>query len=432
MAALPRARAEDDRRRRADLPRAQGPLRLAVRLRGVLPGRHGGGGDSRPAARPRPRRGVALTARHDQDVQGPEAAARDQAAQGRRGLHQVGQQARVDDPRGRAGDPAGAQADGPARRRTLRHERPERPLSQGDQPEQPAQAAARPGRAGDHRQQREADAAGGRRRAVRQRPPRPCGDRPGQPPAEVALGHAQGQAGTLPAEPAREARRLLGPLGHRRRPEPEAAPVRPAEADGSRALQAVHHEPAGRAQGRPEHQGGQEDGRVDDPRGLGRPRGGHRRASGAPEPCADAASTGHPGVRAGPGRGQGDPGSSARLSRVQRRLRRRPDGRAPAALGGGAGRGTRADALGEQHPLAGERATAGHADAGHGARRLLPDLLRARPRRDDRRRPGEEAEEERSAALPHGGGRRVRGRDDQASRCATRIRSSTSGATSAC
>ena len=34
-----------------------------------------------------------------------------------------------------------------------------------------------------------------------------------QPPAEVALRHAQGQAGPLPPEPARQARRLLGPLG---------------------------------------------------------------------------------------------------------------------------------------------------------------------------------------------------------------------------
>jgi hypothetical protein len=33
LAALPRARAEDDRQRRADLPRAQGPFRVAVRLR---------------------------------------------------------------------------------------------------------------------------------------------------------------------------------------------------------------------------------------------------------------------------------------------------------------------------------------------------------------------------------------------------------------
>ena len=58
-------------------------------------------------------------------------------------------------------------------------------------------------------------------------------------------------------------------------PEPEAAPVRAAEADGAGAVQAVHHGPPRRAQGRPEHQGGQEDGRLDDPRGLGRPRGGH-------------------------------------------------------------------------------------------------------------------------------------------------------------
>ena len=48
---------------------------------------------------------------------------------------------------------------------------------------------------------------------------------------------------------------------------------------------------------------------------------------------------GHPGVRAGAGRGQGDPGPPARLPRVQRRLRRRPDGRPRAALGRGAGRG---------------------------------------------------------------------------------------------
>ena len=165
----------------------------------------------------RPRRGVALAPRDHQDVEGAEAAARDQAAQGRRGVHQVGEQARVDDPRGRAGHPAGASPDGAARRWPVRHERPQRPLPARDQPEQPAQAAARPRRARDHRQQREADAPGGRRRAVRQRPPRPRGDRPGQPSAEVALGHAQGQAGPVPPEPARQARGLLGPLGDRRR-----------------------------------------------------------------------------------------------------------------------------------------------------------------------------------------------------------------------
>src|SRR4029079_14991212 len=129
------------------------------------------------------------------------------------------------------------------------------------------------------------------------------------PSAEVAVRHAQGQAGALPPEPARQARRLLRPLGDRRRAEPEAAPVRAAEADGARALQAVHHEPARRAEVRPEHQGGEEARRVDGPRGLGRARGGHRRASGAAQPRADAPPPGHPGVRARAGRGQGDPGA---------------------------------------------------------------------------------------------------------------------------
>ena len=198
---------------------------------------------------------------------------------------------------------------------------------------------------------------------------------PGNRASEVALGHAQGQAGTLPAEPARQARRLLGPLGDRGRAEPQALPVRPAEAHGARALQAVHHEPARRAEDRPEHQGGEEVRRLDGARGLGHPRGGHRRAPGAPEPRADAPPPGHPGVRAGARRGQGDPGAPARLPRLQRRLRRRPDGRARAALGGGAGRGARADAVLEQHPLAGARAPADDAGQGHGARAVLPHVL---------------------------------------------------------
>ena len=162
-------------------------------------------------------RGGTRPPRHDQDVEGPEAAARDQAAQGRERVHHLREQARLDGARGGAGDPAGAAPDGAARRWPLRDERPERPLPPRDQPEQPPQAAARPRRAGDHRQQREADAAGGRRRAVRQRSPRPRGHRPGQPAAEVALRHAQGQAGPVPPEPARQARRLLGPLGDRLR-----------------------------------------------------------------------------------------------------------------------------------------------------------------------------------------------------------------------
>ena len=344
-------------------------------------------------------------ARADPHRQGPEAAARDQAPEGRLGVRHLGEPSRVDDPRGRAGDPAGAAPDGPARRRPLRDVRPERPLPPRHQPEQPPQAAARSRRAGDHRQQREAHAAGGRRRAVRQRPPRPRGDGPGQPPAQVTVRHAQGQAGPVPPEPARQARRLLRPLGDRRRPAPEAAPVRPAEADGARALQAVHHEPARRAEDRPEHQGREAARRPDAGRGLGHPRGGHPGAPGAAEPRTDAAPPRHPGVRADARRGQGDPGASARLSRVQRGLRRRPDGRARAALGGGAGRGPHPDALGEQHPLAGVGPCARSADAGHGARVVLPDVLGSELRRARRGEDGPAPE-----AVPHRGGRPVRAR----------------------
>ena len=233
---------------------------------------------------------------------------------------------------------------------------------------------------------------------------------PGQPAAEVAQRHAEGQAGAVPPEPARQARRLLRPLGDRLRPVPQAAPVRPAEADGAGALQAVHHEPARRAQERAEHQGGEEVRRVDDARGLGRARGGHRGASGAAEPCTDAAPPRHPGLRAGARRGQGDPGPPARLPRVQRRLRRRPDGRPPAALRGGAGRGAHPDAVVEQHPLAGARAPARDADAGHGARVVLPDLLLVRPRRDLVGQAGEGAEAEGPEAVPERGRGRARGR----------------------
>ena len=50
----------------------------------------------------------------------------------------------------------------------------------------------------------------------------------------------------------------------------------------------------------------------------------------------------HPGVRAGADRGQGDPVASAGLRGLQRRFRRRPDGRARAAVARGAARGARA------------------------------------------------------------------------------------------
>jgi len=90
----------------------------------------------------------------------------------------------LDDPVGPAGDPAGPAADGPARRRPLRHLRPERPLPPRDQPQQPPQAAPRARCARDHHPQREADAPGGVRRPDRQRTPRPGDRRHRQPPPQ--------------------------------------------------------------------------------------------------------------------------------------------------------------------------------------------------------------------------------------------------------
>ena len=193
----------------------------------------------------------------------------------------------MDDPRSRAGHPARAAPAGAARRRPLCDLRSQRPLPPRDQPQQPAEAADRAARARHHRAQRKAHAAGGGRRAVRQRPPRPDHHRRQQAAAEVALRHAEGQAGPLPPEPARQARRLFGPLGHRRRSRAQAAPVRPAEEDGARAVQAVHLLEARALRPRQHDQGGQAHGREGAAGGLGHPRRGDPRASGAAEPRAD-------------------------------------------------------------------------------------------------------------------------------------------------
>ena len=304
---------------------------------------------------------------------GPEEAEVRQAAEGGRQLPQVEQPAELDDSRRHPGDSAGAASAGAARRRPLRDLGPERPLSPRHQPQQPVEEADGAEGAGRHHPQRKAHAAGSGRRAVRQRPPRPRAARREQPAAQVAVRHAQGQAGALPPEPARQARRLLGPFGHRRRAGAEAPPVRSAEEDGARAVQAVHLQQARRAAARRHHQAGEGDGRAAAARGVGHPRRGDPRAPGAAEPRADAASPRHPGVRAGAGRRQGDPHPPARLHGVQRRLRRRPDGGAHPAVARGADRGLGADDVVEQRAVAGQRRADRGAVAGHRARLLLPD-----------------------------------------------------------
>ena len=238
----------------------------------------------------------------------------------------------MDDPRGRPGDPARVAPAGAARRRPLRDVGSERSLPPRDQPQQPPEAADGTARAGHHRPQRKAHAPGSRRRLVRQRPPRPHHHRCQQASAEVAVRHAQGQAGPLPPESARQARRLFGPFGHRHRSGAQASPVRPAEEDGARAVQAVHLLAPRRQGSVDDPEAGQEVGRKRAQGSVGHPRRGDPRASGAPEPRADASPPRHPGVRAGADRGQGDPASPAGLRRVQRRLRRRPDGRPRSAV----------------------------------------------------------------------------------------------------
>ena len=79
----------------------------------------------------------------------------------------------------------------------------------------------------------------------------------------------------------------------------------------------------------------------------------------------------HSGFRADAGRRQGDPAASARLRRLQRRLRRRPDGGARAVVARGPARGSRADDVDQQHPAPGQRLADHRAVAGHRARALL-------------------------------------------------------------
>ena len=107
-------------------------------------------------------------------------------------------------------------------------------------------------------------------------------------------------------------------------------------------------------------------------RGVGHPRRGHQGAPGAAQPRTDAAPPRHPGVRAGADRGQGDPAAPARVRGVQRRLRRRSDGRPRAAVDRGADGSARAHDEHEQHPVARERQADHRAVAGHRARPLLP------------------------------------------------------------
>src|SRR3569623_681612 len=121
------------------------------------------------------------------------------------------------------------------------------------------------------------------------------------------------------------------------------------------------------------YQGREEAGRAPGSRGVGHPGRGDPRASRAAQPRADPASSRHPGFRAGTARGQGHSAASAGVHCLQRRLRRRPDGRARAVVAGGADRGARLDDVEQQRSVARQRRPHHRADAGRGAGPLLHD-----------------------------------------------------------
>ena len=325
-------------------------------------------GESGPRQADRP-----LADGHDRDQEQANPQEDRQAHQAAPGFAVLQEPAGMDDPDGAAGHSAGPAPAGAAGRRPLCHLRPERSLSPRHQPEQPVEEPAPAQDPGSHHPQRKAHAAGSRRRALRQRPPRPRGDRRRQPRLEIAQRHAQGQERALPPEPAGQARGLLRPFGHRHRSGAQAAPVRFAQEDGARPVRAVHHPPPEGTRLRPHRALGQEADRAPDHRGVGHSRRSDPRPSRAAQPRAHPAPPVGPGLRAAAHRRRGHPHPSAGLHRLQRRLRRRPDGRARAAVRRSPVGSAPAHDGAQQHLQPVQRPADHHADAGHYAGLLLSD-----------------------------------------------------------
>ena len=134
-------------------------------------------------------------------------------------FREVGQPSGVDDP-GRASGHSARPA--PAWSRStavVSRLGPQRPLSAGHQPQQPPEAADRLRRRtmiirNEKRMLQDAVT-----RCTTTRTARARDDGPQQPAAEVALRHAEGQAGALPPEPPGQARRLFRAFGDRGRPD---------------------------------------------------------------------------------------------------------------------------------------------------------------------------------------------------------------------
>ena len=163
------------------------------------------------------------------------------AAQGRKLIPSFRQQAGVDDPRRYSGHPARASAVGASRRRTFcdvsdLNDLYRRVINRNNRLKKLIELRAPEVIVRNEKRmlQEAVDALfdnGRRGRVLRGANNRPL---------KSLSRNAQGQTGTLSSEPARQACRLLGPFGHRRRSGAQAAPVRPAKEDGARAFQAVH------------------------------------------------------------------------------------------------------------------------------------------------------------------------------------------------
>ena len=161
-------------------------------------------------------------------------------------------------------------------------------------------------------------------------------------------------------------------------PELQAASVRFAEEDGARTVQAVHLQPA--RTGWPLHHGQSRkgNGRAAGFGGVGHSGRSHQGSSGSAESRSNAAPSWYSGIRAGARRRKGHQDSPARLHRIQRGLRRRPDGGSHSAVAGSADRSIGSDAFDAEPAVAGQRTAGRRSDPGHGARRLLPDAAEAR------------------------------------------------------
>ncbi len=166
-------------------------------------------------------------------------------------------------------------------------------------------------------------------------------------------------------------------------PEPAAAPVRPAQEDRPGVVPAVHHPPAQGAGPRRHDQERQEDARAQGRGSVGYPRRGDPQPSRAAQSRSHAAPHGHPGLRADAGRRQRHQAASAGLQGLQRRLRRRPDGRPLAAVDRGPGRSPHADDVDQQHLQPVQRRADHQPVAGRGDGLLLhhDDAAAGPPRR---------------------------------------------------